>query len=190
MTLLLRPVISEKELVARLQVKDRAAFSMLYNNYSAALYGVILRIVKCEQTAEDTMQETFVKVWASFPSYNSTKGRLYTWLLNIARHAAIDAVRAPHYRKRISTQEISEDGPCLRHTAHYPFNPDCMDVRRLMEMLRPEQREIIDLMYFEGLTQSEIAEEFGIPLGTVKTRARSALQALRGLFAPQLAKAS
>jgi RNA polymerase sigma-70 factor (ECF subfamily) len=189
MILPLQPAVSEEELVARLQASDRAAISLLYRNYSAALYGVILRIVRCEETAEDALQDTFLKVWTSFASYSSTRGRLFTWLLHIARNTALDVLRTQHFRKGTFTQGISESGTLVRHTAHYPFNPDCMDVRRLTEMLRPEQKEIIELMYFGGYSQSEIAEELRLPLGTVKTRARSAIQALRGLFTLKLAQA-
>lgn len=173
--------------MARLKARDCAAVTVLYDNYSASLYGVVLCIVRCEQTAEDVLQETIVKAWACFASYDPTRGRLFTWLLNIARHAAIDAVRAPHYRRGLLTQDITEVSAFQGRTAHSSLNPDCIGIRELTETLRPEQRQVIDLMYFGGYTQSEVAERLSLPLGTVKSRARSAVKALRKLF-PSLAK--
>lgn len=175
--------------MARLRAGERAAVTILYNNYSAVLYGTILRMVRCQATAEDALQETFLKAWASFASYNSARGRLCTWLLNIARHTAVDALRTQHYRRGALTQGIDESGPWERHAAHSPFDSDRLDVGILMGALRPEQKQVIDLLYFGGYSHTEVAEELGIPLGTVKTRARSGMQALRRLFAPRSAPA-
>lgn len=181
LTLLSQPVVSEEALVARLQAKDCAAFTLLYDNYSAVAYGIALRIVGCEQCAEDVTQETFVKVWRAFPSYDSTKGRLFTWLLNIARRTAIDMARTPHRRNGRFTQGIDKDSSCLNHVA-CSFNSECMDIGKLTSALKPEQKQVIDLMYFGGYTQSETAEKLDLPLGTVKTRARSAIITLKGFF--------
>ncbi|GHA67864.1 DNA-directed RNA polymerase sigma-70 factor [Pontibacter akesuensis] len=172
--------------MARLQVGDKIAFSMLYDNYSAAIYGIILRIVRCEQSAQDITQDTFVKVWSAFPSYDSTRGRLFTWLLNIARHNAIDTVRSPHYRQSKSTHGVDEGTYCEGHVACKALNPECIGIEELVSALKPEQRQIIDMMYFGGYTQSETAENLGLPLGTVKTRTRSAMKALKRLFATSI----
>ena len=171
---------SEELLIARLRARDNAAVSQLYDMYSAPLYGVVLQIVKTEEVAEDVLQEAFVKIWKSFDSYDEQKGRLFTWMLNVCRNLAIDKIRSKEYRMKSSTNALSSD-----HQTDFTssaFNPDHIGVREVVEKLNPEQQKIINLMYFEGLTQSEIAEEYNIPLGTVKTRARSAVKILSKLF--------
>jgi RNA polymerase sigma-70 factor (ECF subfamily) len=172
--------IPEEELIARLRSQDTAAVSVLYDMYSPALYGAVLRIVKVEETAEDVLQEAFVKIWNSFQSYDESKGRLFTWMLNICRNQAIDKIRSRQHRVSQKTREIPAS-PRAEFGSD-GFKPEHIGVREITERLSPEQKQVIDLMYFEGLTQSEIAEEFGIPLGTVKTRARSAIKTLGKLF--------
>ncbi|MFD3003922.1 RNA polymerase sigma factor [Pontibacter toksunensis] len=171
--------IEEQELVRRLQLRDQAAASVLYEYYAPALLGVITRIVRSEQTAEDVMQECFIKVWASVGSYDSMKGRLFTWLINIARHAAVDAVRSPHYRNSQHALEVKEE-----MSSCPPCSTDGMDAELLARTLRPEYREVIDLLYFGGYSHKEAAEKLSLPLGTVKTRARKAILQLRILFNP------
>lgn len=172
--------LNEEALVARLRARDDAAVSVLYDMYSPALYGVILQVVKVEEIAEDVLQEAFLKIWKSFESYDAQKGRLFTWMINICRNLAIDKVRSKEYRMKNSTDELPSNG----HVAYgsTSFNTDHIGVREVVDKLSPDQKQIIDLMYFEGLTQSEIAEEYNIPLGTVKTRARSAVKVLSKLF--------
>lgn len=174
-------ITSEETLVAQLRAQDQRAITLLYQNYSAALYGVILRIVKQEEVAEDVLQETFVKIWTAFSTYDEQKGRLFTWMLNIARNLAIDKIRSKQYRVSSRTQPmeatvttgmVSSDG----------IKPDHIGIQEMTEQLNPDQKVIIDLMYFNGYTQSEVAEELDIPLGTVKTRARMAIKFLSKLI--------
>lgn len=172
--------ITEEALVARLRARDDAAVSVLYDMYSPALYGVILQVVKVEEVAEDVLQEAFLKIWKSFDSYDTERGRLFTWMINICRNLAIDKVRSKEYRMKNSTDELLSNGQVAYGSSS--FNPDHIGVREVVDQLSPDQKQIIDLMYFAGLTQSEIAEEYNIPLGTVKTRARSAVKVLSKLF--------
>lgn len=172
--------ISEDALVDRLRTQDNSAISLLYDMYSTTLYGVILQIVKVEEIAEDVLQEAFLKIWKSFDSYDAEKGRLFTWMINICRNLAIDKVRSKEYRMKVSTDTLSSNGQSFYSIQ--TFNPDHIGVREVVDKLSPDQKQIIDLMYFEGLTQSEIADEYNIPLGTVKTRARSAVKMLSKLF--------
>jgi RNA polymerase sigma factor (sigma-70 family) len=172
--------ISEAALVARLRSRDNTAVSMLYDMYSATLYGVIFQIVKVDEIAEDVLQEAFIRIWKSFESYDEKKGRLFTWMINICRNLAIDKIRSKEFKMKVSTDELPTNGhPGF---ATYSFNTDHIGVREAVDKLTPDQKQIIDLMYFGGLTQSEIAEEYDIPLGTVKTRARSAVKVLSKLF--------
>lgn len=166
--------------MARLRSRDNAAVSMLYDMYSPTLYGVVLQIVKVEEVAEDVLQEAFIKIWKSFDSYDEGKGKLFTWMINISRNLAIDKVRSKEYRVRNATEELPSNGRVGFITE--AFNPEHIGVREAVDQLNPEQKQIIDLMYFEGFTQSEIAEAYDIPLGTVKTRARSAVKFLSRIF--------
>lgn len=172
--------ISEEALVARLRSRDSSAVSVLYDMYSPTLFGVILQIVKTEEIAEDVLQEAFLKIWKSFDSYNAEKGKLFTWMINICRNLAIDKIRSKEFRMKVSTDSIQHNGQVGYQTSS--FNTDHIGIREVVDKLHPDQKQIIDLMYFEGLTQSEIADEYNIPLGTVKTRARSAVKILSKLF--------
>ena len=163
-----------------LRARDTSTMSALYDMYSATLYGVVLQIVRIEETAEDVLQEAFVKIWNTFDQYDASKGRLFTWMINICRNQAIDAIRSKQHRVSNLTQDIN-----AQVRTSFPadeFKPEHVGVRDMIENLNPEQKQVIDLMYFEGLTQSEIAEEYNIPLGTVKTRARSAVKLLSSFF--------
>lgn len=166
--------------MARLRSRDNSAVSVLYDMYSPALYGVIFQIVKVEEIAEDVLQEAFLKIWKSFDSYDESRGRLFTWMINICRNLAIDKIRSKEFRMKVATDELPVNGHPGFTTE--TFNTDHIGIREVVDKLNPEQKQIIDLMYFGGLTQSEIAKEYNIPLGTVKTRARSAVKVLSKLF--------
>lgn len=168
----------EADLVQRLRTRDEAALSLFYDRYSAALYGVILRIVKKEEEAEDVLQEALVKIWNSFASYDASKGRLYTWVLNICRNLSIDKIRSRQHRVSSRTQGLDDSPMAMAQAAPATFRPEHIGLKEIITTLIPEQRQIIDLLYFEGYTQSEVAEELNLPLGTVKTRARTAIKLL------------
>lgn len=173
---------TEEELVMRLQNQDQQAFGYLYDNYAAALNGIIYRMVENRELAEDILQEAFVKIWNNFSSYDTSKGRLFTWMLNITRNLTIDTLRSKGFKKqaKISSDEnsvgnLSDDGKVAERF-------DAMGIRKQLINLKPEQRSIIDLAYFNGYTQDEISKEMGIPLGTVKTRMRAAIIELRKML--------
>lgn len=173
---------SEEELVLLLKQKDQQAFAYLYDNYAPALNGVIYRMVEEKQLAEDILQEAFVKIWNNFPSYDSSKGRLFTWLLNLTKNLTIDTLRSKGYKKQ---QKISSDENSVSNLSDSGYGSDKFDsigLRNQLSNLKPEQRTLIELAYFNGFTQDEIAKQTGIPLGTVKTRLRSAIIELRKLL--------
>jgi len=173
---------SEEELVMLLQRQDKQAFSYLYDNYSSALNGIIYRMVDNRELAEDILQEAFVKIWNNFANYDTGKGRLFTWMLNITRNLTIDTLRSKGYKKqaKISSDENSVGNYADDNKAAERF--DALGIRNQLTNLKPEQRSIIDLAYFGGFTQDEISKQMGIPLGTVKTRMRSAIIELRKLL--------
>jgi len=169
----------EQELVALLRRKDNEAFSYLYDHYSAALYGIIKQIVADTELSNDVLQESFVNIWRKIDSYNETKGRLFTWMLHIARNAAIDKIRSRGFQQ-FQRQESLMDNEAL----HPIIRPGIDDygLKKLLLKLKDEQRQLIDLSYYQGFTHEQIAKALDIPLGTVKTRIRSALTQLRALL--------
>jgi len=170
---------SEEDLVLALQQKDQQAFSYLYDNYSGALFGLIFKMVNDKELAEDILQEAFVKIWNNFGTYDSIKGRLFTWLLNLTRNLTIDTLRSKGYKKqsKIHTDENSVSNISDSPNAAEKF--DAMGIRKQLTLLKNDQKQIIDLAYFGGFTQDEISKQLGIPLGTVKTRMRAAILELR-----------
>lgn len=172
---------SEELLVAGLRARDEKAIGLLYDRYAPALYGVVLKIVKREELAEDVLQEGFVKIWSSIDQYDASKGRLFTWILNICRNQAIDKIRSRSYRVGLKTQDLDNTYVASLNSS-YETKPDHIGLKEITEKLNPDQKIVIDMMYFEGFSQSEVAEELNLPLGTVKTRARSAIKFLSKLI--------
>ena len=159
---------SEEELVNLLKGKDANAFSYLYDNYSAALYGVILRILKQDEgAAEDILQDAFIKIWSKMALFDSTKGSLFTWMLNISRNTAIDSLRNVN---RVEVNSIDDNLRLIERKHQSGSKEDIIGLKEVISKLKPEHKILIDLAYFSGYTQEEIAKELNIPLGTVKTR--------------------
>ena len=174
---------SEKELIAQLIAQDKLALEYLYDHYSQALYGVILRIVGSENIAQEILQDVMLKVWNNIGSYDPNKGRLFTWLLNLARNQAIDKLRSKEIQRQLKTDQLGNTVYILNQMkSEYPIKEESIGIKELLEKLVPEQRTVVELAYFRGYTQSEISKEFNIPLGTVKTRLRYALIALRKIL--------
>lgn len=173
---------SEQELVTLLSQRDNEAYSYLYDNYCGALYGIINQIVPDVETANDVLQDVFISIWRKIDSYDPSKGRLFTWMLNIARNAAIDKIRSRTYRNSLKNQTLAENvNDNLNNQVVKPVY-DNIGLRKIVSQLKEEQRVLIDLSYFQGFTHEEIARVMKIPLGTVKTRIRSALMQLRTML--------
>lgn len=173
---------SEQELVSLLLQQDSQAFSYLYDNYSSALFGVINQIVPDKEIAADVLQDVFINIWRKIDTYDEAKGRLFTWMLNIARNAAIDKVRSRPYQDRLKNQPLSENVDIRGVGA--AVNPQYNDIglKKLVSKLKEEHRVLIDMSYFQGFTHEEISKILNLPLGTVKTRIRSALIQLRTMI--------
>jgi len=174
--------VLEETLVMGLKAGDKAAIDRLYKMYAGALFGIITRIVKFDEVAEDVLQDTFLKIWRSIDQYDSSKGRLFTWMANLAKNTAIDQIRSKHYSNAVKTDDLADKLEVLDHKNHIQLNPDAIGIKQLTLNLKPEQKKIIDLFYFEGFTHVEVAEQLNIPLGTVKTRIRQAIIELRQYF--------
>ena len=172
----------EEELVALLRNKDQQAFGYLYDNYSAALNGIIYKMVEDKELSEDILQDAFIKIWNNFPSYDNTKGRLFTWMLNITRNLTIDTLRSKGYKKQ---QKIQNNENSVNNFSDSSANIerfDSLGIRKHLSGLKNDQKVILDMAYFSGFTQDEIAKSLSIPLGTVKTRMRTAILELRKLL--------
>lgn len=174
---------TEAELLKGLQTLDEQAYSFLYDHYSKALFTIIFRIIPQQEVAEDVLQEVFVKIWQNIKSYDATKGRLYTWMLNIARNQAIDRTRSREFTNQNKTTELAENVYSERGTVEIKM--DDIGLRKTLDNLPEENRKLIELAYFQGYTQEEIAKLLEIPLGTVKTRIRATVIQLRKLLSNQ-----
>jgi RNA polymerase sigma factor (sigma-70 family) len=172
-------IYTEQELVFLLKDRDNQAFSYLYDNYSGALHSIILQIIQENELACDVLQEVFINIWRKIESYDPVKGRLFTWMLNIARNASIDTLRSKNYQNAKKNQELTDNVDIKTGAQATQLNVDNIGLRKILEKLKPEQRILIELAYFKGYTHEEIAEIEGIPLGTVKTRIRNSLLLLR-----------
>ncbi len=169
----------QDQLISRLKQQDRAALGDLYDAYNGALYGLALRIVRSPELAQQVLQDTFMKAWRSATSYDASKGRPFTWLLNIARNTAIDATRTAHYQYSRKTVNLDN---LVHKQGDSTLNPDTLGVREMVSDLDEKYKLLIELVYFQGYTHEEVAEETGMPLGTVKTRLRYAIVELRKVF--------
>jgi RNA polymerase sigma factor (sigma-70 family) len=170
---------TEQELVEGLKLRREDAFNYLYDNYSAAIYGVINRIVESKDTANDILQEVFVKFWEHLDKYEASKGRLFTWLVNVARNYTIDIVRSKGYRKQQLIRGDENAVSNVEDSAVRIDRFDSMGLAKRVKQLDVNQQKVIHLAYFSGYTHEEIANELGIPLGTVKSRIRAAITELR-----------
>lgn len=168
--------ISPVELKLLVKQDARKGFEFIYSRYSAALYGILIRIVDDFKIAEDLLQDTFVKIWKNLDNYDDSKGTIFTWMLNIARNTGIDYLRSNQY-KRWKLNKADDAFDADDYSAVH--NTDVIGIRQLALKLETKYRQIIELLYFKGHSQQEVAEILNIPLGTVKTRTRQALLTLR-----------
>ncbi|HKE24027.1 MAG TPA: sigma-70 family RNA polymerase sigma factor [Bryobacteraceae bacterium] len=178
------------DLLARLQRRDPQALAELYDRYGGIVFRLILRMVRDSGTAEDLVQETFLRVWNRAGGFDGERGAVGPWLLAVARNRAIDHLRARGGRAE-NTIELNEiENPALfAAAASDPLHFDlARHVKRALGRLTPQQREAIELAYFEGMSQTEIAERMGQPLGTVKTWMRRALELMREVLPSTLAR--
>lgn len=162
--------------------REQAAMTELYDRYSAAIYGVILRIVVDEAVGQDKLQEVFIKIWKKIEQFDAEKGRLFTWLINIARNHAIDYTRSKEYQSVGKVQKPENFVNVVDRRESTTMSVDHIGLEKVISGLDPDLRLIIDYLYFQGYTQAELAEEKGIPLGTVKTRLKIAIRELRKLL--------
>jgi RNA polymerase sigma-70 factor (ECF subfamily) len=178
---------SDAELFAAMAQKQEWALAVLYDRYAAVLYGLALKILSENEPAQDVVHDAFLTAWRKAGMYNETRGNVATWLIVLCRNLAIDQYRA---KMRLASRRVefeaaveylasSDDDPAVSAVA----SEDIQQLREALVNLPPEQKQVIEMAYFQGMSQSEIAAATQTPLGTVKTRARQALLKLRDALA-------
>jgi RNA polymerase sigma-70 factor (ECF subfamily) len=175
---------ADAEFIYAIALEDERAFAALYDRYSSILFGLMLRILHNRAEAEDVLQEVFLQVWQQAHSFDASRGRPFTWLVTLARSRAIDRLRAAGSRER-TAQKSGEEAPRVEEEAADETvlrEEQGEVVRRALAELSEEQRSTLLLAYLDGMSQTEIAEKTGQPLGTVKTRTRAGLKKLHGLL--------
>jgi RNA polymerase sigma-70 factor (ECF subfamily) len=173
--------ISDKELVSRVRAGDQDAMGALYDRYSPLVYAVGLRVLADSAAAEDVLQEVFMQLWRNPARFDPTRGNLGAWLAVIARNRAIDVLRMRHFESDIEDVVVSVE-PDLASEADR--SRAAKNVRDVLNGMHPAQRQALELAFFEGLTHTEVAAKIGEPLGTIKTRIRAGLLALRKALKP------
>ncbi len=160
-------------LIKQLREGDERALLKLYDKYSAALYGLILRICKREDIAQDVLQDSFLKIWQKVHTYDSNKGRFYTWAYRITKNTALNSIR--NTKELIQTEEFS----VYDNRSVKPVENDPYGLNKVLSKLEPKHKRAIELVYFEGFTHKEAHKEMNVPLGTFKSYVRQALQKLK-----------
>ena len=174
--------MTQEELLPLILKKDDRAFSHVYDMYSKSLFAIISNLIKDREEAEDVLQEVFVKIWKNVDSYNESKGRFYTWILNIARNTSIDKLRSKGFNN--TQKNLSSDNfvHLLDDSNKLTNKIDTIGIQEFVKKLKPKCIQIIDLLFFKGYTQQEASEELEIPLGTVKTQNRNCINDLRNFL--------
>jgi RNA polymerase sigma-70 factor (ECF subfamily) len=181
----------ELELIARVARRERAAFEELYTRYANILYATALKFLKEDADAQDVVQDVFIQIWDKAKLYDPAKGKPLTWALTMTRNRSIDRIRAIQRRTRLrddfqAETFVGESEGIREALTGVDASEKAQILRAAVNKLSAQQREIVELAYFSGLTQSEIAERLGEPLGTVKARARRGLMKLKELLSDQL----
>ena len=174
--------MTQDDLLKLIKEKNPKSFDYLYDMYSLSLYGVIHNIVKDREEAEDLLQDVMVKIWNNLSTYDSSKGRFYTWIVNIARNTAIDKYRSKDFnnnRKNLSTDNFVS---VIKDSYNLSGSTDAIGIKKFIDKLKPTCVKIIDLLFFKGFTHKEASEELEIPIGTIKTRNRACIGELRTML--------
>ncbi|WP_242086703.1 RNA polymerase sigma factor [Aestuariivivens sediminis] len=168
-------------LVKQFQQKDEKAFESLYHMYSTSMHGVINTIVRDSEMANEVLQDVFVKVWHNADSYSAEKGRFFTWILNIARNAAIDKTRSKSFKNSRKNLKAEFFVDILETQESLNDKTDAIGIGKFVKKLAKTCIEVIELLYFKGYTQSEASEALDMPIGTIKTRNRNCIKELRSM---------
>ncbi len=184
--------LEDARLLGRVAQGDKTAFAQLYDRLSRPLYATALRVVRDATEAQDIVHDTFVSVWEKADSFKASRGTVFAWALTLVRNRAIDRVRLRHRRAQLLTASVPSDfgydennsGPAANEAA--TLGDEATAVRAAVSTLPADQKRALELAFFSGLTQRQIAEKLSEPLGTVKARIRRGLLKLRDSLARRL----
>jgi len=178
---------SDIELLHAIARSDEQALASLYDRYRVILFGLLMRILNSREEAEDVLQDVFLQVWRRASDFDELRGKPFTWLVTLARSRAIDRLRTLTARSRAAAGSANDPTEAVSDAVADTFRSEQRGiVSRALTQLPEEQKILLILAYFEGLTQCEIAKRLGAPLGTVKTRMRSGMIKLRELLADKV----
>ena len=166
-------------LIQQFQQKDKVAFETLYNMYADNICGVINVILKDPERSQELCQDVFVKIWNKSDQYDTSKGRFFTWILNIARNAAIDEMRSKSHKNQKKNLPVDSLVGIYESDEDLNGKIDTIGLQSLLKGLKEKCILLIDLLYFKGYTQKETAKELKTPIGTIKTRIRSCISEIR-----------
>lgn len=171
----------EQHIVSLLKEGDKKAITLIYENYSNSLFGVINKVTNDSALAEDALQESFIKIWKNAKKYDSSKAKLFTWMYRIARNTAIDKLRS-HNLKFDKEVQIADSN--VYKIATSGLNPNTMDLKHHLATLDLKYQTVLNALFFEGMTQQEASDELNIPLGTIKSRLKIGLRELKKIYNP------
>lgn len=166
-------------LIEKFKEKDVKAFEALYEMYYKNVQGVVFNIVRDREIAEEVAQDVFIKAWHNAESYSAAKGRFFTWIINIARNAAIDKIRSKNFKNSSKNLNAEIFVDILENHDSLDSKTDAIGIKKFVKQLKETCIKVIELLYFKGYTQKEVAENLDLPLGTVKTRNRNCINELR-----------
>ncbi len=173
---------TEAELLQGLRLRTNKSYDYLYMHYRGALYNVILQLIQDKETAADVLQEVFTTVWQQIDKYDENKGRLFTWLVRLTRNAAINKLRSKVYKSQAKNENLDNYVTSIEENNPALDTVNRIGLRKQVHQLREDYKNVIELSFYNGFTQEEIAKALNIPIGTVKTRLRNALLELRKQF--------
>jgi len=168
-----------ESLVKKFKAKDVKAFEKLYDLYNESVQGIVFNIVREQSIAEEITQDVFIKAWNNAESYSEKKGRFFTWIINIARNAAIDKIRSKNFKNNTKNLDAEFFVDILENHDSLDTKTDAIGIKNFVNKLKETCIKVIELLYFKGFTQKEVSESLDIPLGTVKTRNRNCINELR-----------
>lgn len=169
----------EKDIIQLLKAGDKKALTLLYDNYSNALFGVAYKITNDEALAKDALQESYIKIWKNSDKYDPKKAKLFTWLYRITRNTAIDKLRSFNNR---NSKEVQIENSNVYNVPTSSLNQDVIDLKEHVGKLDLKYKTVLNALFFEGMTQQEASDELNIPLGTIKSRLKIALRELKKVY--------
>ncbi len=169
-------------LVEKIRAGDRQALERLYDAYAGMVYGVVLKMIRDEELAQEIVQNVFLRLWKNIDKYDEAKAKISTWIINIARNRIIDEIRSENFKNQQENQSLDYSVNEGELGGSTEMKVNAIGLKSMINKLRSEQKLLLELVYFGGYTHEEAAKELNIPLGTVKTRIRSSILELRKIL--------